>query len=209
MAVLFAADRANLNFEHGVRLHGLFQQLLGDVKILFQRNRRAVPHVGLERRLFTVLDLLRLMRKQRADPFIQILFGAMVGVQCHRNVRIVCGHLMRECGECERADHTIVDRLSGEICGTAHRHLDDAVGFRLGETLQRSVQRLRAGHIDCGICVAATTCGIQHLGITFRSCDSHVSIMSRFVTLWFSHCGFAGLRRSDRLPARQRRLQLR
>ena len=24
MAVLFAADRANLNFEHGVRLHGLF-----------------------------------------------------------------------------------------------------------------------------------------------------------------------------------------
>ncbi len=177
MAVLFAADRADFDFQHGVRLHGLLKQFRGDVEIFLKRHRRTVPHVRLERRLLAALDLLRLVREQRPHPLVQILLGAVVGVQGHGDVRITCGHFVRERGEGERSDHTVVHALAGEIGGTAHGHLDDAVGFSFGEALQRRVQRLRARYIDRGIRVSAAAGGIQHLGITFRCCDSHASIM--------------------------------
>ena len=57
--------------------------------------------------------------------------------------------------------------------------LDDAIGFRLGETLECGVQGLRAGHIDRGIGVTAAACGVQHLRITFRRCNSHASIIAQ------------------------------
>ena len=177
MAVLFAADRADFDFQHGVRLHGLLEQFRGDVEIFLKRHRRTVPHVRLERRLLAALDLFRLVREQRPHPLVQILLGAVVGVQGHGDVRITCCHFVRERGEGERSDHTVVHALAGEIGGTAHGHLDDAVGFSFGEALQRRVQRLRARHIDRGIRVSAAAGGIQHLGITFRCCDSHASIM--------------------------------
>ncbi len=181
MAVFLAADRADFDLQHRMCLHRLLQQLLGDVEVLFQRHGGAVPHVRLEGRLLAALDLLRLVREQRTHPFVQILLGAVVGVQCDGDVRIFRGHLMCECGERERADHAIVHALAGEIGRSAHRYLNDAVGFRVRESLQCGIEGLRAGHIDRWISVPPTACGIQHFGITFRSCDSHVTIMSRIL----------------------------
>ena len=157
MAVLLAADRADLDLQHRMRADGFLEQLRGDVQVLLQRHSRAVPHMRLERRLFAALDLFGLVREQRADPAVQVLLGAMVGVQRDRDVRVALRHLVRECGERERPD----------------RHLDDAVGLGLGESLQRGVERLRAGHVDRGIGVSAVAGGIQHFGIAFGSCDSH------------------------------------
>ena len=134
----------------------------------------------LERRFLTAADLLRFMRKQRPHPLVQILFGAMIGVQRHGDARIARGHFVCERGERERSDHAIVYALSREIGRSAHGHLDDAVGFRFGEALQRGIQRLCARHVDRRIGIPATARGIQHLGITFRCCDSHGSIMPLF-----------------------------
>lgn len=71
----------------------------------------------------------------------------------------------------------VVDALPGEVGGAAYGDLDDAIGFRLGETLECGVQGLCAGHIDRGIGVTAAACGVQHLRITFRRCNSHASII--------------------------------
>ena len=81
MAVLFAADRADFDFQHGVRLHGLLEQFRGDVEIFLKRHRRTVPHVRLERRLLAALDLFRLVREQRPHPLMPgiVLIGAQWG----------------------------------------------------------------------------------------------------------------------------------
>ena len=173
MAVLFAAHRADLDFEHGVRLHGLVEQPARDLDVLVQRHGRTVPHVRLEHRLTAVFDFVDLDVEQRLDPFAQVLLGAVVGVQGHGDVRVFARHLVRERGEGKRTGHTVCHTLAGEIGGAADRHLDDAVRSGVREPLQSRIERLAACHIDRGVRVTAAAGGIEHLGISFRRCNSH------------------------------------
>ena len=131
--------------------------------------------------------LIRFDGEQRPNPLVQILFGAMIGVQGNR-IRVCCGDFMRERGERERPGDPVVDPLPGEVGGPAYGHLDDTVGFSIGEALQCGVQGLRAGHVDSRVSIAAATRRIEHLGIPFRGCDSHDSIIPHTMApAWFEH----------------------
>lgn len=131
----------------------------------------------LEHRLAAVLHLVDLDVEQRIHPFVEILLGTVVGVQRYRDVRVLLGHLVCERGEGERAGDTVVHALAREICGATDGHLNDAVGFGVGETLQGGVEGLRTGHVDRGVRVAACAGGVEHVCILFRCCDTHSSIM--------------------------------
>ena len=50
-AVLLAADHADLDLEDDLGGGGELQQFLGDLEVLVDRDRRAVPHVRLEQRV--------------------------------------------------------------------------------------------------------------------------------------------------------------
>src|SRR5699024_8548744 len=79
--VLFATDAADLHLEQSVRGERELEQFLGNLQVLLQGNGRAVPHVRLEGRQLAGLDLVGLDGQQRADPAVQVLLGAVVGVQ--------------------------------------------------------------------------------------------------------------------------------
>ena len=49
--VLFTADDADLDLEDDLGGRGLLEQLLGDLQVLVDRHRGAVPHVRLEQRV--------------------------------------------------------------------------------------------------------------------------------------------------------------
>ena len=123
--------------------------------------------------------LFGFMVEQGAHPFVQVLFGAMVGVQGDGDVGVFRRDFVGEGREGKRTGDAIVHALAGQVGGTAYGDLDDAIGFRFGETLQGGVQGLCAGHVDCGVRVPATTGSVQHLCVTFRCCNSHASIIAR------------------------------
>ena len=58
----------------------------------------------LEGGLLPVADLVDLMVEQWSHPFVQVLLGAMVGVQGDGDVRVLRGHLVRERRERQRAN---------------------------------------------------------------------------------------------------------
>ena len=80
-AVLLAADHADLDLEDDLGGGGLLEQLLGDLQVLLQRHGGAVPHVRLEQRVLAGLDPLDGDVEQRADEAVELVLGAVVGVQ--------------------------------------------------------------------------------------------------------------------------------
>ena len=87
MTVLFAADRADFDFQDRARGGGLVEQLFGDGEVFVQRNRRTVPHVGLEHRLAAVRHLIGSMSSRgRTQPSRYCLAQWSV---C--NATVICG----------------------------------------------------------------------------------------------------------------------
>ena len=142
MAVFLTADRADFDFEHGVRLLRLVEQFLGDVQIFLERHGGAIPHMRLECGLLASCHLIGLMREQRTHPLIQILLGAVVGVQGDGDVRVFRSHFMCESRQCQRAGNAIIDPYAGDVSRASHGNLDDAVGLGVCEALQCGIQRL-------------------------------------------------------------------
>ena len=146
-AVLLAADHADLDLEDDLRRDALLEQLLGDGEVLVELDRRAVPHVRLEQRRLPAPDPLDREVEQRADEAVELVLGAVVGVQ--RDVhRVVLRHLGRVRREGQRAGHHVLDRGAGEVVGATGGDLHDPVGARLGEARERGVQGLRGRDVD-------------------------------------------------------------
>jgi hypothetical protein len=140
-AVLLAADDADLDLKDHLRGGRLLEQLGGDRDVLVQRHGRAVPHVGLEEGVLAAGHALGGDVEQRADERVQLVLGAVVGVQRNRD-RVLLGHHPGILGEGHRArDHVLYSRAAEEL-GTAGRHLDDSVTLRLSEAAKGRVQRL-------------------------------------------------------------------
>ena len=142
VTVFLTADRADFDFEHGVRLLRLVEQFLGDVQIFLERHGGAIPHMRLECRLLASCHLIDLMREQRTHPLIQILLGAVIGVQSDGDVRVFRSHFMCESRQRQRAGNAIIDPPAGDVGRASHGNLDDAVGLGVCEALQRSIQCL-------------------------------------------------------------------
>ena len=128
-------------------LDRLGQQLLGDLEVLVQLHRRAVPHVGLEQRVLPGVHALLADRDQRTDVGVELVLRAVVGVQ--RDVdRVLLGDDVRELGQGDGAGDHVLDRLARAELRAAGRDLDDAVALGLGEAAQRRVERLRGRAVD-------------------------------------------------------------
>jgi hypothetical protein len=70
--------------------------------------------VGLEQRVLAAVDALLRDREQRADVAVQLVLGAVVGVQ--RDVdRVVLGHLVRIGGEGDGTRDLVLDGRAGRI----------------------------------------------------------------------------------------------
>src|SRR5690606_9072422 len=121
--VLFATDDADLHLEDGVdRLH-TGKELLGDLDVLCEGNGRAVPHVGLEDRVAAGLDLFFGCRDERLDEAGKGILRAVIGVQRDGD-RVALGDLCDVAGEGEGAGGASLDRVTGEVVGTAGGDLD-------------------------------------------------------------------------------------
>ncbi len=174
-AVLLAADDADLDLEDGVdRLHAGEQ--LGWRSATFSASGTADPShmcdwkIGL-RPAFTSASEASISGMHEA---VERVLGAVVGVQRDGD-RIVLGDLGREGGEGEGSGCAGLDALAGEEVGATGRHLDDAVGAGLGETLQHGVDRGGGGHVDGGEGEPLGLGGVEHLGVLVRSRDWHGS----------------------------------
>ena len=74
----------------------------------------------------------------------------------------------------DRAGDHVLDGRAGQVLGAAGRDLDDAVALRLGEALQRRVERLRGRHVDRGVRERAGLGAVEHLGVDLGGSDGHV-----------------------------------
>ena len=177
-AVLLAADDADLDLEDDVARRRTGEQLLGDLEVLLERHGRAVPHVRLEERRLAAGDPLGRDVDQRADEAVELVLGAVVGVQ--RDVDgVVLGDLGGVGGEGDRAGDHVLDARAGEVLGAAGRDLDDAVGPGVGEALERGVEGLGRRHVDGGVREGLLLRGVEHLGVDLGGGDGHGSLLGR------------------------------
>ncbi len=177
-AVLLAADDADLDLEDGVDGLHAGEQILRDLDVLREGNSGAVPHVGLEDRVATGLDLFLRSGDQRLDEARECVLGAVVGVQGDGD-RVVLGDLGGEARERESARGASLHRVAGEVVGATGGDLDDAVGAGLGQALEDGVDRLRAGDVECGVREAAGLRAVEHFGVLIRGGDGHENSCDR------------------------------
>ena len=94
--------------------------------------------MGLEGGQLAFGDLAGLDLEEGADPGVDVLLGAVVGVQGDGDA-VVLGNLVGVGGEGQRAGDAVLDGGAGAVLGTADGDLDDAVGLGLGEALEAAV----------------------------------------------------------------------
>ena len=174
--VLLAADDADLDLEDDVGRGALGEQLLGDLEVLVEGHGRAVPHVRLEQRRLAAGDPLGGDVEQRADEAVELVLGAVVGVQ--RDVdRVVLRDLGGVGRERDGAGDHVLHRRAGQVLRAAGRDLDDAVGAGVGEALERGVEGLGGRHVDGRVGEGLLLRGVQHLCVHLGSGDGHLDLL--------------------------------
>jgi hypothetical protein len=172
-AVLLAADDADLELEDHVRLGALGEQFLGDLEVLVQNDRGAVPHVGLEERRLAARDPLLRDLDERPDEAVELVLGAVVGVQGDVDV-VVLRDLVGEQRKRHRTGHHVLHRGAGQVLRPTGRHLHDAVAAGVGEALDGRVQGLRRGDVDGGVGKAACPRPVEHVDVDLGGGDRHL-----------------------------------
>ena len=171
-AVLLAADHADLDLQDDARRGGPGQQILGDLEVLVDRHRGAVPHVRLEEGVLPGVDALLRHREERTHVGVQLVLGAMVGVQRDGDV-VLRGDDVGELGERDGAgDHVLHTEAGRELRATGGE-LDDAVAARVGEALDGRVDGLGSHAVDGGKSELVFLGAAEHLGVHLGSCDRH------------------------------------
>ena len=128
--------------------------------------------MGLEQWQLAAIDALLGNRNQWAHEVIEHFLLAVVGVQCDVDA-VVLRCLMSKRSQRLCASDLVLYTQTGTEFSTTGGKLDDAVGFRFGEALQRCVDGLRGGAVDRGKRKAVFLGGVKHCVINFRSCDRH------------------------------------
>ena len=172
-AVLLAADDADLDLEDLLGVCRLLEQLLGDLQVAVERGGRTVPHVGLEERVLAAIDALLRDLDERPHEAVELVLGAVVGVQRDEDV-VLRRHHVRELGERDRAGDHVLDVQAGAELGTAGGELDDAIGPGIGEALDGRVDGLRGRAVDRRVGEALVAGPVEHVLVLFGSCDGHV-----------------------------------
>lgn len=138
--------------------------------------------MGLEGGQLAFGNLAGLDLEEGADPGVDVLLGAVVGVQSHGDA-VVLGDLGRVGSEGQRAGDAVLDGGAGAVFGAANGHLEDTVGLGLGEALEGGGDGLGRGHVDRGVGELAIPCAIQHLCVDLRGCDRHLEPPNRVTVL--------------------------
>ena len=171
-AVFLATHGTDLDLEDDVGGLGALEHVDGDLDVVVEGLGGAVPHVGVEHRQLTVLDLLGLDLQERVDPVGQELLGAVVGVQTNGD-GVEVTHGAGVGGEGDRALDAVEARGTGPVGGTTVGDLDDAVGLGVGEALEGGGQSLGRGDVDRGDGVLAGLRAVKHVGVGLRGCNGH------------------------------------
>ena len=145
-AVLLAADGTDLDLHDRVGGDRHVEQLVGDVDVAAELDRRAVPHVRVEQRLLAGLDALGAEHQQRTHVLVQVVLGAVVGVQGDVH-RVLVGDRVRELGEGHGPGDHVLGVLAGRELRAAGRELHDAVALSFGEAAHGGDDRLRRGAV--------------------------------------------------------------
>ena len=179
-AVLLAADDADLDLEDDAGLGGQAQQLVGDGEVLLHRHGGAVPHVGLEERVLAAVDALLGDGDQRADVAVQLVLGAVVGVQGDVD-RVVLGHLVRVRGEGDGTGDLFLmvgpDAYSAPPVETWMMPSEPASA----KPCRAGVQGLRRADVDGRVGEGALLGRVDHLGVDLGSGDGHAGGSSHTV----------------------------
>ena len=171
-AVFLAADNAGLDLEDDLVGGAQLEVFFRDGHVLLERQDGGVEHVALEQVALAVGAPLGRRLDERLEEAGRFLRLAMVGVQADENV-VPLGQPVGGLGEHDAAEHGVVVAQAGGELPAAGGHLDDAVGLRVGERLERGVDRGDGGDVDGRIGVVALLGGVQHCGVLLRCCDWH------------------------------------
>ncbi|MBG9886995.1 hypothetical protein ABE10_10645, partial [Bacillus toyonensis] len=171
-AVFLAADHPDLDLENGVDVLHSREEILGDLDVLPEGDRRAVPHMRLEDRVAAGPHLFLRCGDQRLDEAGEGVLRAVVGVEGHGD-GVGLGDLGGVLGEGEGTGRARLDRVTREVVGTAGGDLDDAVRAGLGQALQHGMDRLRARDVERGVGEAARLRAVEHLCVLIRGGNGH------------------------------------
>ncbi len=171
-AVFFAADYTDLDFEDYASICSLGEQLLGDLEVLSNRHCGSIPHMRLKQRVAACVHTLLRDGEQRPDVGIQLLLGAVVGVQRNGDV-VLCSDDVGEFGERYRPGDHVFDTEPGTELGPTGRKLDDAIASRVGESFYCSVDGLGTNAVDGWKGELVFLGPAKHLGVDLGSCDRH------------------------------------
>lgn len=140
----------------------------------------------LEQRVLAGVDALLGDRDERTNETVELVLGAVVGVQRDRDV-VLLSDDVRELGERDRAGHHVLDTEARAELRATGRELDDAIATGVREALDSGIDGFGRGAVDGrereGMLLGAG----NHLGV-----DSGVAIGTAAVLQV----------RVDRLPAR-------
>ena len=172
-AVLLAADHADLDLEDDLGLgRRLFSSSLAMSRFSSIGTAEPSHMCDWNSGLPPVGDPLLRDRQQRPDVGVELVLGAVVGVQRHGD-RVLLGDDVRELGERDRTGHHLLDAETGGELGPAGRELDDAVAARIREALDGGVDGFRAHAVDGGKREGMLLGPAEHLGVDLGCCDGH------------------------------------
>ena len=117
-----------------------FQELDGNVQVIFERQGAAVEHVAVEEVGKPGGPAPLGFLHQRQDEGVQLVRRAMVGVQGHVD-RVAPGDPVHVLGNGDGAKGHVLDRRPRSKGGTAGGNLDDPVAPAFGEPPQHGIGR--------------------------------------------------------------------
>lgn len=126
----------------------------------------------LEQRVLAGVDALLGDRDERTNETVELVLGAVVGVQRDRDV-VLLSDDVRELGERDRAGHHVLDTEARAELRATGRELDDAIATGVREALDSGIDGFGRGAVDGrereGMLLGAG----NHLGVDLGSRDRH------------------------------------
>jgi len=128
--------------------------------------------VGLEKRPFAFFLALAGRIEERAEKGIDFVRVTVICMEANEDV-VFFSESVDRLGEDNGTECGVVDGGSGSELPAPGGDLNDAIGFGLGECLERTICGGEGGDVDGWVCVTSLLGGIEHLTVLFWCRDGH------------------------------------
>ncbi len=179
-------------------LRAQLEVLLGDGHVFLKRKDGGIEHVALEEVGLAVGATTCGLFDERLEEALRRLGLAVVGVQPDQDV-VLFREAMGGLGEHDAAVDGVLDVEAGGELTAAGGKLDDAVGFRIGESLEGGVDGDDRRDVYGRIGVVALLGGIEHRGVLLGGCNRHnlMSVTGHLAKRRRIVAGFAAFARAE------------